>query len=256
MVELDEAIRVLRCSTHYEVLNLKGAKQTPEFVNAHQVRKRYKELAILVHPDKNQSPNAESAFKRLSEAYECLVDEISQRAYLQQLNVKTQRKSSRQKNKYKRKRETPSETMTEHEPKLPKRMRTPEEIWQEFQREEEELARRHFHAKGFDRVYNSAMKQPAQGANDMLALKEKQHAILNIDLDLKANEWAAWNKSTFRRTQTKLAHEDGAKSSARVASPSRIYCLICQRKFISVEALNRHEALSKLHLANVHAQRS
>ncbi|KAL7682848.1 putative DnaJ domain, Chaperone J-domain superfamily [Plasmopara halstedii] len=241
MVELDEAIRVLRCSTHYEVLNLKGAKQTPEFVNAHQVRKRYKELAILVHPDKNQSPNAESAFKRLSEAYECLVDEISQRAYLQQLNVKTQRKSSRQKNKYKRKRETPSETMTEHEPKLPKRMRTPEEIWQEFQREEEELARRHFHAKGCQRY---------------VGLKGKQHAILNIDLDLKANEWAAWNKSTFRRTQTKLAHEDGANSSARVASPSRIYCLICQRKFISVEALNRHEALSKLHLANVHAQRS
>ncbi|KAF4315013.1 hypothetical protein G195_011469 [Phytophthora kernoviae 00238/432] len=65
-------------STHYQVLQF----DDPVFTGAQQVRRRYKDLAILVHPDKNRSAGAEAAFQRLSEAYECLVDQVLQREYL------------------------------------------------------------------------------------------------------------------------------------------------------------------------------
>ncbi|CAN6468277.1 unnamed protein product [Victoria cruziana] len=36
------------------------------------IRKRYHQLALQIHPDKNKHPNAGVAFKLVSEAYECL----------------------------------------------------------------------------------------------------------------------------------------------------------------------------------------
>eukprot|EP01018_Ginkgo_biloba_P028099 Gb_02877 [translate_table: standard] len=38
------------------------------------IRRRYRQLALLLHPDKNKHPKAEAAFKLVSEAYACLSD--------------------------------------------------------------------------------------------------------------------------------------------------------------------------------------
>lgn len=38
------------------------------------VKKRYRQLALLLHPDKNKHPNSEAAFKIITEAYACLSD--------------------------------------------------------------------------------------------------------------------------------------------------------------------------------------
>lgn len=252
MDELSEVVRVLRCSTHYEVLKLNEPDYAPVFIDVQQVRKHYKDLAILVHPDKNRTTDAESAFKRLSEAYECLVDELSQRNYLQQLQSKTQLKRARQKPTYKRKRKTPSKSASEENISLPKRrLWTSEQIRQKFLREEEELARQHFHAKGFDRVYESTIKQPAHVAGDAASSTEEQHTVLNSDLDLKAKKWTRWNKPGLESV-----FEHGARSNTRAVSSTLICCLLCRRKFSSVDALHRHEALSKLHLMNVQAKQS
>ncbi|KAH0992999.1 hypothetical protein GBA52_004482 [Prunus armeniaca] len=45
------------------------------------IRKRYHELALQLHPDKNKHPKAEIAFKLVSEAYSCLSDNAKRRAF-------------------------------------------------------------------------------------------------------------------------------------------------------------------------------
>ncbi|XP_072961000.1 uncharacterized protein [Typha angustifolia] len=45
------------------------------------VRKRYRQLALQLHPDKNKHPKADVAFKLVSEAYACLSDKAKRRAF-------------------------------------------------------------------------------------------------------------------------------------------------------------------------------
>jgi len=275
--------RILGSTTHYEVLQLVQGN-TAVFVDAMRVRRRYKELAILVHPDKNRSPgaspmvgkaqpkkymyltccfgaDAETAFKRLSEAYECLADELSQRNYLLTLQPKARARSAHLP-KFKRKRKTRPEAKTQDEAEPPKRRRrTPEEIWQAFQREEEDLARRQFMAKGFDRTYESTAKSASGGtvaceksASSPAVPLDEQQDVLDSDLDAKAKQWAAWSKPPSEQTGKEAVDVDPARAGDVPAS--LICCALCRRKFPTVEALERHETLSKLHLANVQARRA
>ncbi|XP_062214064.1 uncharacterized protein LOC133915070 [Phragmites australis] len=45
------------------------------------VRRRYRQLALQLHPDKNRHPKAEVAFKIVSEAHACLTDKVRRRAF-------------------------------------------------------------------------------------------------------------------------------------------------------------------------------
>ncbi|XP_026840763.1 dnaJ homolog subfamily B member 14 isoform X1 [Drosophila persimilis] len=65
---LDVVQKVLRCRNHYEVL---GLSQNDPFS---EVKRSYKRLALRLHPDKNRAPGAEMAFRRISEAADCLTD--------------------------------------------------------------------------------------------------------------------------------------------------------------------------------------
>lgn len=37
-----------------------------------EIKKQYKKLALLLHPDKNKAPKSEDAFKKISQAFSCL----------------------------------------------------------------------------------------------------------------------------------------------------------------------------------------
>ena len=67
--EVAEAIaRVLAAADAYEALGVeRGASQAA-------CKKAYRRLALRLHPDKCQAPNAEEAFKRVSAAYAALQD--------------------------------------------------------------------------------------------------------------------------------------------------------------------------------------
>lgn len=41
-----------------------------------QIRKHYKKIAVLVHPDKNKQPGAEEAFKVLQRAFELIGEPV------------------------------------------------------------------------------------------------------------------------------------------------------------------------------------
>jgi len=67
--------RVRRANNHYAVLQL-DPKAPPE-----DIRKAYHRAARSLHPDKNNAPFAEEAFKALQEALEILKDEAKREAY-------------------------------------------------------------------------------------------------------------------------------------------------------------------------------
>lgn len=53
------------------------------------VRKQYRKLALMLHPDKNKSVGAEGAFKLISEAWTLLSDKAKRVAYDQKRNART-----------------------------------------------------------------------------------------------------------------------------------------------------------------------
>lgn len=48
-----------------------------------QIRKHYKKIAVLVHPDKNKQPGAEEAFKILQRAFELIGEPVNMTLLLQ-----------------------------------------------------------------------------------------------------------------------------------------------------------------------------
>src|SRR5215472_14012568 len=60
---------------YYEVLGVeKGASKG-------QIKDAYRKLALEFHPDRNKAPDAESRFKKISEAYAVLSDDEKRRQY-------------------------------------------------------------------------------------------------------------------------------------------------------------------------------
>ncbi|OVA00440.1 DnaJ domain [Macleaya cordata] len=60
---------------YYEILGVE------KNCSVEDVRKAYRKLSLKVHPDKNQAPGAEEAFKAVSKAFQCLSDEESRKRY-------------------------------------------------------------------------------------------------------------------------------------------------------------------------------
>ncbi|CAL5338130.1 hypothetical protein CsSME_00021607 [Camellia sinensis var. sinensis] len=56
--------------------------------NEDTIRKHYRKLALMLHPDKNKSIGADGAFKLISEAWSLLSDKAKRLAYDQKRNVK------------------------------------------------------------------------------------------------------------------------------------------------------------------------
>lgn len=75
------------CGAHYKVLGLNRR----DFLHHHDkaaIKRAHRQVSLLVHPDKNPSQDAQTAFKILQDAYECLIDDDCKEKYDLQLRVK------------------------------------------------------------------------------------------------------------------------------------------------------------------------
>ena len=85
-------LRVQKANDHYAVLGVGRG------VDADAVKRAYKSLALLLHPDRNGQPGAEDAFKKLLEAYVVLSNAKQRSNYDQQAEngaSPTRRKTAR-----------------------------------------------------------------------------------------------------------------------------------------------------------------
>ena len=167
----------------------------------------YKQHALLIHPDKCQDPKAEEAFKRLGEAYETLLERQSN--YLASLG---RRPSSVSRNGTRPAARTGLSR---------RRPRTARQVWEEFEREEQEY--RQSHPKKRKAAASSAANSKATAA----ATEAYKKAMLDTDVSGKASAW-----KTFQKIEQHV-------------------CLLCRRQFRSQVALVRHERYSDLHRQNV-----
>ena len=79
-----DRVRKLADRGHYAVLGLR--RSAP----AAAVKQKYRQKALLVHPDKNPSPDAQLAFDALREAHEILGDEAKRRDYDRRMRRKAE----------------------------------------------------------------------------------------------------------------------------------------------------------------------
>ncbi|KAK1642701.1 hypothetical protein QYE76_060506 [Lolium multiflorum] len=56
-------------------------RQIDEAASEDAIKRRYRHLALQLHPDKNRHPKAEIAFKLVAEAHACLTDKARRRAF-------------------------------------------------------------------------------------------------------------------------------------------------------------------------------
>lgn len=67
--------RIRKTKDYYQILGLaKGC-------TSEEIRKAYRKISLKVHPDKNNAPGAEDAFKSVSKAFACLNDENLREKY-------------------------------------------------------------------------------------------------------------------------------------------------------------------------------
>eukprot|EP00250_Pteridium_aquilinum_P035551 c9647_g1_i1 orf=366-1430(-) len=67
--------RIRKTKDYYQILGLNKDCTTEE------IRKAYKKISLKVHPDKNNAPGAEEAFKHVSKAFACLNEAESRSKY-------------------------------------------------------------------------------------------------------------------------------------------------------------------------------
>ncbi|RZC80716.1 hypothetical protein C5167_043297 [Papaver somniferum] len=80
--------RHIACIHHNHYQNIRSSfidwyflLRVEENAGIDKIRKQYRKLALQLHPDKNHHPNAELAFKLVSEAYICLTDKAKRTTF-------------------------------------------------------------------------------------------------------------------------------------------------------------------------------
>ncbi|KAJ1429342.1 hypothetical protein B484DRAFT_396424, partial [Ochromonadaceae sp. CCMP2298] len=66
------------CGSHYKVL---GIDRKNRLNDKSLLKKKYRQLSLHLHPDKNPAENAEDAFNVLQDAYNCIQDDLCKEEY-------------------------------------------------------------------------------------------------------------------------------------------------------------------------------
>lgn len=77
-----DAYRLVECEFHsfceiIVIINVNSILGVSPNCSQEQIRKHYKKIAVLVHPDKNKQPGAEEAFKVLQRSFELIGEPVS-----------------------------------------------------------------------------------------------------------------------------------------------------------------------------------
>jgi len=66
---------ILKKTDYYAILNI------PKTATEEEIKKSYRKLALKLHPDKNRAPQANEAFKKVSQSFSCLSNKEKRKIY-------------------------------------------------------------------------------------------------------------------------------------------------------------------------------
>ncbi|XP_028754649.1 uncharacterized protein LOC114714121 [Neltuma alba] len=90
--------------TSLDILSVASKSSTPDwyeilqvepFAHSNVIRKQYKKLALILHPDKNPHAASEEAFKLVNEAFRFLSDKIRRKEYDMKLRIRIQNEATK-----------------------------------------------------------------------------------------------------------------------------------------------------------------
>ncbi|BBH09675.1 DNAJ heat shock N-terminal domain-containing protein [Prunus dulcis] len=84
------AFKILRTASKTPDPNWYKILQVEPFAHTNTIKKNYKKLAFLLHPDKNPHAGSEEAFKLVSEAFRFLSDKLKRKEYDMRLRIRIQ----------------------------------------------------------------------------------------------------------------------------------------------------------------------
>ena len=91
-MSIHEIEKLLLLQNHYQILGIEFNS------NDSEIKKKYRELAMKFHPDKNHNIKSDEAFKMINLAYETLIDKEKRQQYNEFLEKKN--KTIKEKKKY------------------------------------------------------------------------------------------------------------------------------------------------------------
>ncbi|XP_008236435.1 PREDICTED: uncharacterized protein LOC103335205 [Prunus mume] len=84
------SFKILRTASKTPDPNWYKILQVEPFAHTNTIKKNYKKLAFLLHPDKNPHAGSEEAFKLVSEAFRFLSDKLKRKEYDMRLRIRIQ----------------------------------------------------------------------------------------------------------------------------------------------------------------------
>jgi hypothetical protein len=72
------------CGIHYKVL---GLSKNRDELDETDIKRAFRAKSLLLHPDKNPAMEAQTAFKVINDAYECLMDQKCRERYDRELDI-------------------------------------------------------------------------------------------------------------------------------------------------------------------------
>ncbi|KAI4328022.1 hypothetical protein L6164_020419 [Bauhinia variegata] len=88
--EMVTSFKILRIASDSSPRDWYKILQVEPFAHTNTIRKQYKKLALLLHPDKNPHVGSEEAFKVVGEAFRFLCDKIRRKEYDLKLRIRMQ----------------------------------------------------------------------------------------------------------------------------------------------------------------------
>eukprot|EP01041_Mallomonas_annulata_P003325 gene3325-6580_t len=244
--------RILLAKSTFDILGLDRRN-----INRKALRKKYLCLALQVHPDKNPDPTADSAFRKLHDAYEQLLKSVgateNHAAFDSCLPGLRKAGSSST---------APSSSKFSQPPSEPKkkRVRPYSEIMEEW--EEAELQFKKENDIKWEQ-YKSKRKRPSPN------IPERDFNDLTDDflegIDSRSSSWRDFQNINKESDSEKFPSQEGSIPSVHTtidasnnkngqnlpedSSSHRIshICWICRRRFKTDELLKFHEVMSTLH---------
>ncbi|CAM9718380.1 unnamed protein product, partial [Choristocarpus tenellus] len=176
--------------------------------------RRYRRIALLLHPDKNRHPDAESAFKKLTSAFERLCDPAKQAVCREEANRAARAGPSGGNNRTSKRPGTGPEWCREGEYKQEEQERgrpapdsarkewSVKDFWEEFQRQEkmfvEEVAKSKEQKAEKKRVKAEEVKR--RHDRDMERLREEVFGEGGVRIEENTASWKSftWKKGVKR----------------------------------------------------------